>query len=115
MSNITFSSIETTVGDVFHAAISRVQQFGAALAKGAGMLDKAVNVVAPIATTVLGIVAPQDVAAVAVAKTALNALDAAIEAAGESASTGVSLSLPEQLVADWKAAKAALVQFESTL
>lgn len=115
MTSITIASIETTIADLFHAAITRVQTIGTALASVAGKAETAVNAAAPVAAAVLAVVAPQDVAAVAVAKAAMNALDAAVEAAGTSAAGGVTLSLPAELVADWKAAKAGLVAFESVL
>lgn len=113
--SITISSIETTVGDLFHAAIARFQQFGSAIASAARSVDQAADAAAPAATAVLAVVAPQDVAAVAAAKALLNAADAAIESAGSAAGNGVSLSLPASLVQDWQAAKAALLAFEQSL
>ena len=113
--SITISSIETTVGDLFHAAIARFQQFGSAIAGAAKTADQLADAAAPVATAVLAVVAPQDVAAVAAAKALLNAADAAIESAGTGASAGVSLALPGELVKDWQAAKAALLAFEQSL
>jgi hypothetical protein len=113
--SITIQSIETTAADIFHAAIARFQQFGSAIAAAAKTADQVAEAAAPVATAVLAVVAPQDVAAVAAARALLNAADAAIEDAGAAAGSGVSLSLPAGLVRDWQAAKAALVAFEQSL
>lgn len=108
MSSITFASLETTVGHVFQAACHFV-------VNAAQKVASFVAAEAPIAEAVVAAVAPQYAAAAAATVAVINAVDAAVLDAANHTSAGVSVTLPATLVADYQAARAAILSFEKAL
>jgi len=111
MTAITIASIETTVGNLFHAVAAKFSAIEAAVQTGVKDIDQAAPVVESIATAIN----PAYGAAATVIVDVINAVDAALVAAEGSVAGGVTVSLPADLVADFKAAKAAILAAKAKL
>jgi hypothetical protein len=103
--NLSIAGFETTVGNLFHKAAAFAAKVEAVL----HTVVKDVDSVAPTAEAVLTAINPGYGVAAKVIVTTMDAVDAAVQAAGTSASGGVTVSLPAELIADFNAAKTAIL------
>jgi ABC-type transporter Mla subunit MlaD len=106
MTTITLAGIETTIG----AAIHKLAAIGTRVATAIGTLTSDIDKAAPVVEEITAAI-PQAAGAVAAEKAVidiLNAVDAAVVAAGTAAAGGLTVSLPGELVAAYNAAKASI-------
>lgn len=103
----TEASIKASVGAALHKIASIFSTVKTALDTAAADVNK----IAPAAEFITSLIpggagaAAAEAAIVAI----INAVDAAVDAAGSQAAGGVTVSLPAQLVADFTAAKTAIL------
>lgn len=128
---ITISAIETTIEDVWHAALVRAGAAVTAVSKGITVVDNAAVDIASLALPILQLVAPQDAAAVNVVLAAIKLLDnlaseTSIVVSGVVTASGTSLSAElkaaiaavpgfSALISNFSAAKAQLLKYEASL
>ncbi len=111
MTAITIASIETTVGNLFHSVSAKFSAIEAAVQAGVSDIDKAAPTVEAIATAIN----PAYGAAATVIVDVINAVDEALVAAEGSVAGPVTVTLPAELVGDFKAAKAAILAAKAKL
>lgn len=119
MSLINLPAIETDIGTIFHAAMTRFKNIVDSVT---AFVDKAAaSPLGKLALSVAAKAAPTEAGAATAAIAVLNAFDVAVDATvgtvAPAAGTKVSITMEieAELLADWQAAKKALVQFESTV
>lgn len=103
--SLTIAGFETTVGMLFHKAAAFAQKVESVLHTAV----KDADAVAPVAEAVLGVINPGYAVAAKAVVSIMDAVDAAVQAAGAQSSGGVTVSLPAELIADFQAAKAAIL------
>lgn len=104
---ITLAGIETSIGAAIHKAAAVFSSIKGVLDTVTADVDK----IAPTAEKITAFI--PGAAGAGVAESAvvaiLNAVDAAADAAGAQAASGVTVSLPAELMADFLAAKTAIL------
>jgi hypothetical protein len=115
MSQITLQSIETSVGDIFVAAVHRAQSFIHTVAADADVVVADVAKVLPFAQAILSKVAPQDAAALALFVQLINAINGALQSTDAAAQKNLADVLGDDVVGAFKGAKSALLKFENSL
>lgn len=112
MSLITLQSIETTAGEVFHAVAAREASVAAELHK----LTLGLNTVAPeIIAGITAFFGPTGGGAAKAIIGIINVVDAADQAANSAIAGGVSVSVPAELMAIYRSAKAQILTYENAL
>ena len=115
MSTINIAAIETDVATVFHSAILRVEALTQKIPAAVHAVVTDAEQLAAIATPIVAAVAPQDVAALNAVKALLNAFDAAAQNLVPAADGSTAVTLPNQVIAMYNEAKAAVLAFENSL
>lgn len=109
--SLTIASIETTIGNIFHAVAAEAAKIAAGIHLVVADIDKA----APVVEAVISTINPAAGAAATAIVGIVNVVDEAITTAQADAAGGITLTLPATVVAQFKTAKTQVVAYESAL